>query len=104
MSKLANMIPRKGGDSYLLIDYIRNSRGMQFKQIDSRDLLEHTIAGAIDVVLDHRAECTYPEGLHFDKEHAIAIALVDLHRENVIDFKRIVSYVKQFQEHEKGDM
>ena len=47
---------------------------------------------------------SYPEGLHFDKEHAIAIALVDLHRENVIDFKRIVSYVKQFQEHEKGDM
>ena len=57
MSKLVNMIPRKGGDSYLLIDYIRNSKGMQFKQIDSRDLLEHTIAGAIDVVLDHRAEC-----------------------------------------------
>lgn len=104
MSKLANMISRKGGDGFLLIDYFRNSKGMQFKQIDSRDLLEHTIAGAIDVVLDHRAECTNPEGLNFDKEHAVAMAIMDLHREGVIDFSRFASYVSKFEEHEIGDV
>jgi len=104
MSKLANMISRKGGDGFLLIDYIRNSKGMEFKEIDSRDLLEHTIAGAIDVVLDHRAECTNPEGLNFDKEHAVAMAIMDLHREGVIDFSRFASYVSKFEEHEIGDV
>jgi len=103
MSKL-DMIPRKGGDSYLLIDYIRNSRGMEFKQIDTTDLLEHTIAGAIDVVLDHRAECTYPEQLSFHPEHAIATAVMDLHREGVVDFFKFASYVSKFEEHEVGDI
>ena len=104
MNKLANMIPRKGKDGYLLLDHIRNSKGMGFKQIDSSDLLEHTIAGAIDVVLDHKAECTSPEGLPFHPEHAIAMAIMDLHREGVIDFSRFASYVSRFEEHEIGDV
>jgi len=104
MSKLANMISRKGGDGFLLIDHIRNARGMKFNQIDTTDLLEHTIAGAIDVVLDYKADCTNPEGLNFDKEHAVAMAIMDLHREGVIDFSRFASYVSRFEEHEIGDV
>ena len=104
MNKLKHMITRKGPESYLLIDYIRGSKGIPFKQIDSSDLLEHTIAGAIDVVLDHRAECTYPEELPFHPEHAIATAVMDLHREGVIDFFKFANYVSKFEEHEIGDM
>lgn len=99
MSKLTNMISRKGQDKYLLIDYIRNSKGIGFEQIDTTDLLEHTIAGAIDVVLEHRAECTSPEGLSFHPEHAIAIAVLDLHNEGVIDFVKFANYVNKFEEY-----
>ena len=77
---------------------------MGFKQIDTTDLLEHTIAGAIDVVLDHKAEYTYPEQTAFHPEHAIAMAVMDLHREGVIDFSRFASYVSKFEEHEIGDI
>jgi hypothetical protein len=104
MYKQFNLITRKGEEEYLLIDYIRNSKGMEFKQIDSRALLEHTIAGAIDVILDHKAEYTYPEQLAFHSEHAIAMAILDLHRENVIDFSKFANYVNKFKEHEIGDM
>ena len=104
MSKLKNMIPRKGEDSYLLLDHIRNSKEMGFKQINTTNLLEHTIAGAIDVILEHRAECTHPEQLSFHPEHAIATAVMDLHREGVIDFFKFASYVSKFEEHEIGDM
>lgn len=104
MNKIASMIPRKGGNSYLLIDYFRNSKGMQFEKIESRDLLEHTIAGAIDVALEHRAKCTSPEGLPFHPEHAIAMAVLDLHREGVVDFFKFASYVSKFEEHEIGDV
>lgn len=98
MSKLTNMISRKGGDEFLLLDHIRNSKRMEFKQIETRDLLEHTIAVAIDVVLEHRAECTSPEGLPFHPEHAIATAVLDLHNEDVIDFFKFASYISQFKE------
>ena len=98
MSKIASMIPRKGGNNYLLIDYFRNSKGMRFEEIESTDLLEHTIAGAIDVVLEHKAKCTSPEGLPFHPEHAIAMAVLNLHNEGVIDFFKFASYVSKFEE------